>query len=139
MEQLAEGISRAIICDGRIVIYHLTDMRRKTVDTWVTAILEQIQDCVDKQQPLITLNHFDGLHVAPTPYSNAKGKVISEMMAEMQGYTAFVMVESPHSIEMQVYMRRDMAKTRERQVFFSFDEGLDWLKSKLNTPCDETP
>src|SRR5688572_6021003 len=129
--KLAEGISRDVVCDGQITIYRLTDMRRNTVDAWVEAIKVQIQACVDKHQPLVTLNQFVGQNVGPTPYSNAKGKEISEAMPDIPGYTAFVMEESPQSIQLQIYMRKDMAKTRQRAVFFSFDEGLEWLQSKL--------
>jgi hypothetical protein len=137
--KLADGISRAVVCDGQITIYRLTDMHRKTVDAWIEAAKAQIQACVDNEQPLLTLNHFVGQNVGPTPYSNGRGKEISEAMPDITGFTAFVMEESPQSIQLQIYMRKDMAKTRQRAVFFTFDEGLAWLKSQLQDPCDDNP
>ena len=138
-EELGNGISQAIICSKQIYIYRLTDMRRNTVDLWIEAVQQQIESCVEKQQPLITLNHFDGSDVKQTPYSDARGKEVSEKMPDLEGYTAFVMEKNSHTIEMQIYMQRTLSsETRQRMLFFEFDEALEWLKSKLPKPCSKT-
>jgi len=131
------GVEAYYLCDKRIMYYRLADMRRNTVDAWVSIIGEHFAHCAKLHIAIASLNHFLAENVLPTPYSNARGSDIAAMMPDLQGYTAFAMPESQQSVVMQAYMRTQMEPTRERILFFTAEQSYEWLKKKLDITCDD--
>lgn len=132
-ERLIEGLTRKSLCDGGVIVFTLSSVKREVVDTWVDACLEVMQAYHDRGENLNVLQDFSHPDFALTTYSLRRGEEVAEAYPELRGKTAIVLPQTVMQAQVEIFIRkkRVSAGYRERQGFISYDEALAWLKADL--------
>jgi hypothetical protein len=94
--------------------------------------------CYEGQRPVLILQDLSNPHVAQTPYSRKRGQAITDLYPELRGRIAFILPNTLQSLRIQLFLRKDVQnRARLRDVFFSREQALAWLKKGLQRPCEQ--
>ncbi len=137
VEQLTPYLTRELLQDGKIVLFTLYDISPQTLEAWAEGNKAAISDWpVD--QPFLNIQDFTpvkGLTI--TPAIREKVKVLTGLRKEQPGRTAIVIASRLTVIAVQTIlglltlMRRSKHVSRERKVFFSREEAIEWVNGML--------
>jgi len=129
---LTPTLFRERLDDGRIVVFTLHDMANDTVNHWIAACLEEMKRCEEEHRPILILQDLSHPAVCQTEYSRERGQEVTTACPDLPGRIAFIL--QPGSVtttRIGRFVRGQQLHCRDRQVFFSRDEALDWLRSPL--------
>lgn len=125
---LSGGLIMERLEPGPVVIFTLSDMRRDTVDAWIDACLAEMRACVKAGRPLRVVQDLSHPAAIHTPYSQKRGLEVTEAYPELGGRVAFVLAESLEATRTQLYIRGQPHRYRQRDVFFSREEAIAWVR-----------
>lgn len=137
VEQVTSYLTREILLDGKIVLFTLYDISPETLEAWAEGNRSAITDW-PAEQPFLNIQDFTpvkGLTI--TPAIREKVKVLTGLRKEQPGRTAIVLANRLTVIAVQTIlglltlMRRSKHVSRERKVFFSRDEAIQWVSGML--------
>ncbi len=130
IERLAPGLTREWLCDRRIIVFNFKDVSRETVDACVRGIRETIEHWPLGQQYLCAYD-LQFPQAALTAYLRERLKEVMEMYRDRGGSTAIIIQRTFMANLAQFFLNTQKQGIRVRRIFFSREEGLDWLKDVL--------
>lgn len=129
VQQIAPDISLHWINDNRIGYFTIRTTARTSWDGWAKAMTD-IKRGWSTDRPVLTLqdNLYDGAALTPTVrhYSTQ----VSNYRPELKQYVAIVLPQTIVAKFVQFFVRASPIPNGEARVFFTIEEGLDWLQSK---------
>lgn len=128
---IVEGLYINFIADGKIMICTIESLSRTIVDAWIEQCDQEMQRCVAENRPILVLQDLSQSSEAQTPYSKERGQALADAYPELDGRTAFVLPDTPDNQRIRLFVRRQPHQYRERRIFFTRQEALDWLKQGL--------
>ncbi len=129
VEQLSSGLTREWVCERRIVIYTLTDVRRETADAWAEAFKADIMQCPG-DQPFRVIHDFSSSAVISTPYGRKRAQEMVDTRPEIKVRAAFVLSASALSQLIHLFLsRQNQMPSRVRRTFTSREQAIEWLLS----------
>jgi hypothetical protein len=129
-DEIAPGIYRGWLCQGRILVMRVTNVSRDSVDAYVEATIEELQNW-PQDQIYLALKEMD---VAVTPYFHHQCEIIGDFVRgiRIKGRTALVTPEKRAFELVDATVRTDGAVYQmERRVFQDRKSGLAWLRECL--------
>ncbi len=130
VEQLSPGLTREWLCDRRIVVYTVTDVRRESVDAWVDTFKTDTMNW-PANQPMLVIHDFTAPGAVASPYARARAQEIVEVCPEVKGRAALVLSPSVFNSLIHLFLNRQNASTpRVRKTFMSREQALAWLLSE---------
>jgi hypothetical protein len=130
VEQIAPNLFREWACDRQIVIYTVRDISRDTIDAWAKLILDTI-DTWPAGHPFLALFDLNFPEASLTPYVRDRLGEVMDSQHNLKGRTVLVMRKGFLVNLARIYLRNRKLGIRERQIFFSREEGLAWLEQVL--------
>lgn len=132
--ELDEHLTRSFLSDGRIVAFSIGSMSRDTLTKWSAAAGHEINNW-DPTLPFLNLQDFSACpNFSFTPFLRQKSEEITSLNPNKPGRTAVII---PKSISTQIVRMFLLAsgrsgQHRQRQVFFTQEDGLKWLEEWLD-------
>lgn len=136
--ELAPGISQYWLMDHQIVVFEATQSTRVVVDAWVNTVMDVMKNW-PKDCPYLALHDFRGKNIAFTPYARKRAQELVPLSSPVPGYAAVIVPGSFVAQIIMLFMRTQKAGNINNQLFFSYDEGLRWLESKLGYTAPVAP
>jgi hypothetical protein len=137
VEELPHGVTRTWLHGRCMVIYTPPDTTRAHVDTWATAVIEDVTHW-PTDRPFLALHDFTRLGV--TPYNREKGiAVLKAVPDELGGRHAFLLQRGALGQAMKFFGARSFRKhcpQLEPAFFFDYDAALEWLREGLLDEVD---
>jgi hypothetical protein len=132
IEKIGDGVTREWLFDGQIVVYTLYDIRRSSVDAWIEAVREVVENwSVD--QPYLSLQDASRL-LALSPYARTRSKEAADQAIQrgLHGRSAVVLSNHLLSKVIQLFVQHDLSSgTLTRSVFLNKDEAMQWLMAGM--------
>lgn len=129
-EVLAPYLMRQWLLNRRIVVYKVTEATRHAVDAWIDAVKETRQ-LWPPDQVYLAIHEFSDVRIMLTPYARTQSSAIITEGSHAPGYAAIVVRHGVIGQAIQVFLKLQHHQLNENQVFFSYKEALNWLKSKI--------
>ena|SRR5437762_2535167 len=129
-EELTPGLLRYWQYDKQIVVYKATASSRQVVDTWIESV-KQVMTAWPKTQPYLVIHDFRDNNIALTPYARARAAELIPIPVGVPGYAAILLPKNFVATIIRLFMRHQKSGGIDNQLFFDYDEGLAWLKSKM--------
>ena len=126
--EILPGLTLEKLHDGKILVWSASASTRAISAAWYEHTKKQLEDWPENQPYLALLNMA---RVILTPFARDQAKELTEIRADISGRVAVVVSPSPTGHLIRLFVNRSLPKTRERRVFFSFDEALTWLEEAL--------
>jgi hypothetical protein len=82
--------------------------------------------------PYLVIHDFREGNIALTPYARKRAEELIQVGVHVPGYAAILLPKSFVAQVIRLFMRMQRSRGIENQLFFDYDDGLAWLKSKLN-------
>lgn len=129
LEYIAPGVSRCWLDEGKIVWFTLESIDRKVIDAWVSAVEEVFKDW-PTDLPFLTVQDFSRCEgLALTSYIRKKGEYLASLRPELSGRNALVLRRSVVAQAVKLLLIQMNDKRRERRMFFSAQEAIEWLQA----------
>ncbi len=130
VEQITPYLAREWSHDKRIVIFTLRNLSFENIDA-CTKLLQETLAVWPPDQPFLML--FDALFkdVTVTPYLKSRLGAVIESHQNLSGRTALVMQKSFLVSLGQFFLRGRKPGSRQRQIFYTREEGMAWLEELL--------
>ncbi len=129
MEPVAPRVSRCWLDGGKIVWFSLEAIDREVIDGWVTAVEEVFKNW-PADQPFLTIQDFSKCEgLALTSYIRNKGEHLASLRPELPGRNALVLRRSVVAQAVKMLLIQMNDKRRERRMFFSAQEAIEWLQA----------
>ena len=132
-EELTPGLSCYWLLDHRIVVFEALQASRIVVDIWVNSVIREMANW-PYDRPYLVLHDFRAKNIALTPYARKRAQDLIPISSRTPGFAAIVVGKSFVAQMIKLFMRTQRAGNIDNQLFFDYDEGLNWLKSKMNEP-----
>lgn len=129
-EVLAPYLTRQWLLNRRIVVYKATEATRHAVDAWIDAI-KDTRRLWPPDQVYLAIHEFSDIRIMLTPYARAQSSAIITEGSHAPGYAAIVVRHGVIGQTIQIFLKLQHHPLNEHQVFFAFNEALNWLKSKI--------
>lgn len=124
--------SPEFLYDGRIVVYRITMMDRKTVDEHFAQVREIITNWPSDRPYLALHDYAAGNFMTMTPYVREKKEEMAEVRPDLKGFQAMVLPSASMAFFGNLAMRMVNKSKRVPQMFSNRQAALDWLVSKLD-------
>jgi hypothetical protein len=121
-------------CDGHIVAFKILDMTPVAVDQWVDACRNEMETCVKEERPLLILQDLSESAAQQTAYSKVRGRELTTAYPELRGRVAFVLSKTLSTYRVRHFVKGQELEARERQIFLTREEAIEWLKEFLPEP-----
>jgi hypothetical protein len=131
VEQITPYLFREWAYDRQIVIYTVRDISRDTVETWVKSLQDTLETW-PAGQPFLALFDLNFLEASLTPLIRDRLGGVMDSQHDLKGRSVLLMRKGFLVNLARLYLRNRRPGTRQRQIFFSRDEGLAWLAQELD-------
>jgi hypothetical protein len=131
-EELTPGLTRQWLIDEQIVVFKATAATRHVTDTWIGSVKDVMQKW-PKNRPYLVIHDFRHHNIAFTPYARSRAEELVRVPIGVPGYAAIIVPKSFVGQIIKLFMRTQKSVGIENRLYFEFDEGLSWLKSKIGT------
>lgn len=129
--QLAEGLYKEALHDERIVAYTITNLHRETIDLWANDA-RQVFEAWPTQWPFLNLQDFSAnKNFTVTPYLKKRAEELTSTRPDFIGRTAVIVPKSFIAQAARLFLAALKNKKRQRQIFFTREDGLAWLQEWL--------
>ena len=129
-QELAPGLLRYWLYDGQIVVYKATAISRQVVDSWIASV-KDVMAAWPSTQPYLVIHDFRDHNIALTPYARARSEELIKVPVGVPGYAAILLPRNFVATIIRLFMRVQKSGGIDNQLFFDYEEGLSWLKSKM--------
>jgi hypothetical protein len=117
--------------DDGIIIYHLLDVRRNTVDAWVQAFHENEDEALAEGRHLRCIMDIRNAGL-PTPYSTAKATELAKNKSEDLPKSYAILIDDSLGAEIMSNAMRRLGKWLNNTRLFTDEQAaLDWLDERL--------
>ncbi len=130
IEQISPGVRREWLLDGQIVVYILSDASRATANVWVETFKADISRW-PSDRPFLVLHDLTAPKVAATPYALIRAKEMVDSRPDVAGRAALVLSDTISAHMAELFLRMQKQDSRLRQVFYSREKAIEWLKAAL--------
>ena len=129
-ENLAPDVMRTWLHNRRIVVMKLSSHSHAAIDVFVDTIITLLNEW-NADQPILIL--YDLRYIGFSLYLRNRSEAAARETPDRDGRAAFVLSYSTmQRIIRYVIMTRFVRKTKlQRQIFFDYDEALEWLQEPL--------
>jgi hypothetical protein len=130
IETLGNGVTREWALDGKAVVFHVKNISRPSLDTWVEAVKQTVQNWTGDTMYIVYDFAVPGM-VVLSPYLQSRAKELAALRTEMSAYVA---VALPKTFFTQLAVRFvGTVKPNNTivRLFLSYEEGLDWFEYLL--------
>jgi hypothetical protein len=130
IHEIAPGISYCSLHENQIVYFTIRTTARASWDGWYKTMLNLKSDW-PADRPLLTLQDNLYKDAAFTPTVRDYSIKFTEHRPEITTYSAVILPKTLVAQFAQVFMRTIKIPNGQARVFFTVDDGLAWLKTKL--------
>lgn len=127
-KELMPGLTRESFHDGRIAVWSATTSTKEVIQAWFDYSRQEMQDWPAEHQYLALL---DMSRVILTPFGREKAAELTEVRPDLGGRVAIVISASSIGHLTRLFVNRSLNKNRERRVFYSREEAIQWLEEAL--------
>ena len=128
---IGEGLTKEFLFGERIVIYHLDTVAREILDAGADDVLDTMKNW-QTNQPFLVLYDITSTKIALTPHLRHRLQELSNAFPDLKGRAAVVLPQSIITQVFRLFVRSQNRIGRSKQVFFSRESAIDWLKEKLS-------
>jgi hypothetical protein len=131
-EQIVPGMTRQWLLDRQIVVFTMTSPSRDIVDAWIDTVKATMENWPG-DRPYLAIHDLTSNKVSLTPYARKRTEELLPLSAKVPGYAAIVLSRSFMAQVIRLFLRSQKQQGVNNVVFFSRQEALEWLKSKIGT------
>ena len=128
IEQICPGVTRMWLHKGQIVCYSVTTVARPAVDAWMQATHDLIHAWPREQ---IYLSVHDISEATLTPYIRNRTSITNKLMPkDLKGRSAVIVPRTFINQMIRLFVANELGrqnKSIQRDVFFRFEEAIEWL------------
>ncbi len=130
IEQIAPGITLQWLHQGRIAYFTIRTNRASAWEAWLAAEI-RIKGAWPVERPFLSLHEalWDG--AAFTPSIRTYMVQAAQFRPEVKFYSAAILPKTPTAQLVKLVLRTVHMPNGQPQVFFTVQEGIAWLESKL--------
>ncbi|MBI5930931.1 MAG: hypothetical protein HY862_16595 [Chloroflexi bacterium] len=132
VEHVGRYVTRELIDNGRITVYHLLSIKREAVDEWITSALETFKNWPSKEPFLVIYDFLESGGLTLTPYIRKRSQELAVARPELMGRAAIVLPRTIGAQAAKMFVLISLQKSRQRRVFFTMDEALAWIRKPDN-------
>jgi hypothetical protein len=129
--EIAPGVSRQELHEGRIVILQIATVAREAVDAAYETVLEVHQRCEEKGQLFLFAYEVSSPQMFMTPYIRSMVNKLNVVNPQIHGRVAVILPQSSMGVLLQIFVSVLRSSNRPKRVFFSRDEAIQWLEELL--------
>jgi hypothetical protein len=129
---LVEGVTIRLLDDGLLPVITVTTIKRDAVDLLAEWISRRIEHW-DPKIPYCALYDLTQPGAMITPYMRKVTAALNDQRQEVHGRVALIMRRDTTASLLSMFTMVRQGSTRELRVFFSVEEGLQWLR-ELSSP-----
>lgn len=137
-EEVVPGLFVQWLYDRRIVVFIAHNVSHQTIDAWVEVLQNTLKDWPE-DRPFLSLYEMSFPEATLTPYMRSKLGEVIETHQNLTGRTAAVVRKTFLVQLVNLFLRGRRPGIRQRQIFYDYNEGLEWLKEMLNAPVEKDP
>jgi len=133
-KQIGPNVTQQWLHDRRMVIFTVQETDRKSVDAWVDAILQIIEDYKGGTRPLF-LYDVSSSYATFTPYMRKKFEEQVNQTTDETAYLAFVFTNNFLQRLVKMFMMRTVSRQQPTlvfQIFFERQQAIEWLEGFLD-------
>jgi hypothetical protein len=132
IEDMGTGVTREWALDRQAVIFHLKNISRPALDTWVEAVKQTVQNWTGDTMYIAYDFAVPGM-VVLSPYLQARAKELAAIGSDMTAYVAVVLPKTFFTQLAVRFVGTVKPKNTTVRLFLSYEEGLDWFDYLLRT------
>jgi hypothetical protein len=129
-EELTPGLTRQWLLDEQIIVFKATAATRHVTDIWIDSVKDVMLKW-PKNRPYLVIHDFRHQNIAFTPYARSRAEELIRVPISVPGYAAIIIPKSFVGQIIKLFMRTQKSFGIENRLYFNYDEGLSWLKSKI--------
>lgn len=114
------------LADGRIACYRFVSTGTEASEKWYADVVDLYANW-DRSQPLLLLIDLSQPDNMLSPEALRAAQAVSQVSPDVSGKTALVIDSSEPAHNVTGLVEHVLASTRERKIFGSEAEAVDWL------------
>jgi hypothetical protein len=128
-EEIAPGITREWLGDGRVLCYTIKSVSRKSVDVWADDLIEKSK-ALPIDRPFLLLQDLADPALSLTPYVRSRVNEHRKACPDLRGRVALILPRMAMAGVIQFIIKQNSTALIRQRAFFDRESALAWLQEE---------